>query len=1035
MQKQTHYLLLFVLFLLTSGMVAQNKTVTGTVTDEAGVPLLGVNVLEKGTSNGTSTDFDGKYTITVASNSSILEFTSIGYTAKSAAVAGKTTLNVSLVEDAEQLGEVVVTALGIKKEAKALGYSLTEVGGDELSNVKQVSAINSLQGKVAGVNITQNSTGAAGSSRVIIRGNSTLTGNNQPLYVVDGIPIGNDNSGSAGTYGGSDGGDGISSINPDDIASVSVLKGGAAAALYGSRAGNGVIIITTKNGSQKKGLGVEISSSVTFDEVDTSLTDFQTSYGQGTRGRVPANQPEAFDLGLSSWGPKLDGSSVVQWDGQERPYSYIGDNRDHFYRTGTTFINTIAITSGSEKMSYRLSVSDLDNEDIVPNSGINRKSFSLNTSAILADKLTSQVNVKYIVENVNNRPRLSDAPGNANYTVALLSPNVDVRDMNPGANPDGSERGYSANIYSQNPYFSAYNFSNEDLKNRIIASTSLRYDILDWLYASTRVGVDHYTRKSTSIEPWGTAYKLLGGMNETEGRYTQIDADVMLGIDKSITEKFAIDGLVGANTNHVKSETLILGGDNFVVPGFEDISNLRDQSRSREFQERKISGIYGSLGFSYDKWAYLTFTGRNDWFSTLSYPGKTTPNNEFYFSVNTSVILSDVLELPNFIDFLKIRGGYSGVAGGGDLAYQLAPTYQIFGQGHQGQTLGRINGSSVPNPNLVPWEKDETEIGLDLRLFGNRLSFDIAYYQNETSKDIVNISTSVFSGYDSATANIGKLENKGIEFLISGTPIQTESFRWNTSFNGSYNKSEVTATNDEDTPISLDEPRTQNARITHVVGEPYGSIVGVSYNRDDAGNIIYDINSEGVPIAQEGERKILGEGVPPLTLGWSNTFRYKDFSLGFLIDGKFGGQLLSGTNALGYSTGLHKETLKGRENGLVVTGIDGDTGQEFTTTVAPEDLQTYYGRVSRIAEEFVEDSDYIKFREFSLGYSLPEKMLDKTFISSVNVSLIARNLFYISRSIDNVDPESTYNSGNSQGLEYFGVPSTRNYGFSLNVKF
>ncbi|MCL5245292.1 SusC/RagA family TonB-linked outer membrane protein [Cellulophaga sp. 20_2_10] len=1035
MQRKTHYLLLFVLFLLTTGMVAQSKTVTGTVTDESGMPLLGVNVLEKGTSNGTSTDFDGKYTITVADESSVLEFTSIGYTLKTSFVTGKTTVNVTMAEDAEQLGEVVVTALGIKKEAKALGYSLTEVGGDELSNVKQVSAINSLQGKVAGVNITQNSTGAAGSSRVIIRGNSTLTGNNQPLYVVDGIPIGNDNNGSSGTYGGSDGGDGISSINPDDIATVSVLKGGAAAALYGSRAGNGVIIITTKNGSQKKGLGVEISSSVTFDEVDTSLTDFQTTYGQGTRGRVPSNQSEAFDLGLSSWGPKLDGSSVVQWDGVERPYSYAGDNREHFYRTGTTFINTIAITSGSENMSYRLSVSDLDNEDIVPNSGINRKSFSLNTSAVLADKLTSQVNVKYIVENATNRPRLSDAPGNANYSVALLSPNIDVRDMNPGANPDGSERGYSANIYSQNPYYAAYNFSNEDSKNRIIASTSLRYEILDWLYASTRVGVDHYTRKATNVEPWGTAYKVLGGMTETEGRYTQIDADVMLGVNKAITDKFTIDGLLGANSNHIKTENLYLGGDNFVVPGFEDISNLRDQSRSRDYQERKISGIYGSLGFAYDKWAYLTFTGRNDWFSTLSYPGKTTPNNEFYFSVNSSIILSDVLELPSFIDFLKIRGGYSGVAGGGDSAYQLSPTYQIFGQGHQGQTLGRINGSSVPNADLVPWEKDETEIGLDLRLFGSRLSLDVAYYQNETTKDIVNISTSVFSGYDSATANIGSLENKGIEFLISGTPIKTEDFSWNTSFNGAYNKSEVTATNDDGNPISLDEPRTQNARITHIVGEPYGSIVGVSYNRDDTGNIIYDIDSDGVPIAQEGERKILGEGVPPLTLGWSNTFRYKDFNLGFLIDGKFGGQILSGTNALGYSTGLHKTTLEGRENGLEVSGIDGDTALPFTTTVAPEDLQTYYGRVSRIAEEFVEDSDYIKFRELSIGYTLPEAMLEKTFINSVSVSLIARNLFYISRSIDNVDPESTYNVGNSQGLEYFGVPSTRNYGFSLNVKF
>ncbi|MBJ6367432.1 SusC/RagA family TonB-linked outer membrane protein [Snuella sedimenti] len=1012
-------------------------TVTGTVTDgNSGIPLAGANIIEKGTSNGVSTDFDGNYSITISDQSTTLVISYIGYVTQEVAVNNQTVINVSLVEDASQLEEVVVTALGIKRSTKALGYSLTEVGGEEISTVKTTNAINSLQGKIAGVSISQNATGAAGSSRVIIRGNSSLTGNNQPLYIVDGVPIGNRNNGSAGLWGGSDGGDGISSLNPDDIESINVLKGGAASALYGSRAANGVIIVTTKSGKGQEGLGVEISSSVTFDNVDTSLTDYQTEYGHGIQARKPANIDEARDNGLSSWGARLDGSSVVQWDGESRPYSYVGNNLDHFYRVGTTFINTLALTNSSDKMNYRFSASDLTNEDIMPNAGLNRKTFSLNSSAILADKLTTTVNAKYIIENVQNRPRLSDAPGNANFTVANLPANVDVRTMNPGANEDLTERTYSTNTFSQNPYFAAYNFRNEDTKNRIIANSTLRYDITDWLYALVRGGVDHYTIRRTAVEPFGTAYKPLGGINETEIRYSQIDADFMIGAEKDITDKISTVAVFGANSNSVKTEQLNLGGNDFIVPGLEDIGNTLTQSRSiSDFGQRKIGSLYGSVEVSYDNWAYLTFTGRNDWFSTLSAPGKTSPNDDFYPSINTSLILSEVLEMPDFVNFLKLRGGYSEVAGGAQDPYALSLTYEIFGNPVNGQPLGRVNGGTVPNANLVPFSKEETEIGIDARLFNNRLSLDLAYYSNTTTNDIVDVSTSVFSGYNGAKANLGKIENKGFEFLLGFTPIKTEDFTWSASFNGAHNNGKILATNETNSDVNLDEPRSRNVRITHIVGEAYGTIVGVSYERDNNGNIIYEIDGDGVPLAVLGARKILGEGVPPLTLGLSNTFRYKDFSLSFLIDGKFGGQVFSGTNTSLYGNGLHKVTLEGRENGLSVTGIDVDTGNEFTTTVAPENLATYYGRINDIAEEFVEDADYIKFRQLSIGYTFPKSILENIFLKDVNISFIASNLFYLKRSVDNIDPESAYNVGNSQGLEYFGVPSARSYGFNLNVKF
>ena len=1028
--------MLFGFFALCILSVQAQTTVTGTITDaESGIPLAGANVLVKGTSNGVSSDFDGNYSINVTDSNATLQFSYLGYITQEIAVNGQLTLNVSLIEDASQLDEVVVTALGIRKETKALGYSLTEVKGEEISTIKQTNAINSLQGKVAGVNITQNATGAAGSSRVIIRGASSLNGNNQPLYVIDGIPISNVNNGSAGLWGGSDGGDGISSLNSDDVESISVLKGGAASALYGSRASNGVIIVTTKTGKGQQGFGIELSSSVTFDQVNTSIQDFQTQYGQGRFGAKPATTSEALGFGLSSWGAKLDGSSVPQWDGTSRPYSYVGSNVDHFYRTGTTFINTVAITSANEGITYRFSASDLDNEDIIPNAGLNRKSFSLNASSVLSDKITANVNVKYIVEGVQNRPRLSDAPGNGNFTVALLSPNVDVRFMNPGANEDGSERQYSDNPFSQNPYFAAFNFRNEDKQNRIIASSSIRYDVTDWLYIMGRAGVDHYTIKRTSVTPWGTGYQPLGSINEEEFRYSQIDADVILGVERDITDKISAVAFVGANSNHVKTENLRLGGGNFIVPGLEDIANTENQSRSRGFGERKIGSLYGSLELSYDKFVYLTFTGRNDWFSTLSFPGKTTPNDDFYSSVSGSLILSEVLEMPEAINFLKLRAGYSKVAGGAENPYQLALTYQIFGQGHQGQPLGNISNGSVPNGNLVAFNKSEFEIGLDARLFGNRLSLDLAYYNNETTRDIVPVSASVFSGYGSALANIGVIENKGIEFLISGTPIKTEDFTWSTSFNGSHNKGTIVATNETDGAIGLGAPRTRNIDVRQIVGEDYGTLFGVSYERDDSGAIIYDIDGDGVPLARQGERKILGSGVPPLTLGFSNSFTYKNFTLNFLIDGKFGGQIFSGTNSVAYGNGLHKGTLDGRDGGLTVTGIDGATNSTFTTTVAPENLQTYYSRISGIAEEFVSDSDYIKFRQLSLGYSIPKKLIEKTFLTSANISFIASNLFYLKRSVDNIDPEAAYNVSNAQGLEYFGLPSTRSYGLNLNVKF
>ena len=1061
--KKNYYLLSTILLVFfVQIVVAQTKTISGTVTEKGSdEPLPGVSVIIGGTTIGSVTDFDGKYSIeTDDFNDKSAIFSFIGFKKVIVKLTGENQLiNIAMEEDANALDEVVVTALGIKREAKALGYSLTNVDGDDMAQVKTASAINSLQGRVAGVNISTSSTGAAGSSRVIIRGASSLTGNNQPLYVIDGIPIINQTKGSAvGPFGGEhgDGGDDISSINPDDIESVSVLKGSSAAALYGSQASNGVIMITTKSGGKQQGFGVEYSGSVTFDKINTSIQDFQTAYGQGNQGLRPgfefdgAGQPieiadtdlaidDAVTSSLQSWGSKFDGSSVINWDGVRRPYSYTGNNLDKFYEAGTTIVNTVALTKGGENGSYRFSFSNLDNDDIFPNTTLNRKSLSLNASSQINPKLTSTVSVKYILEKAHNRITIGDTPGNANTVAFVLPGSLDIHDLKPGATEDGTELRFQPSQFISNPYWVTNRFNNDDKKNRIIASTTLKYDLTDWLYVNGRAGIDTYDLSRKQVTPFGTAYRPAGQLFQSKSTYRLFDTDIMLGVDKAITDKISTNSIIGANSRTSTFEGLNAVGSSFVVVGLEDLNNTTLPVPSNVFSESKTNSIYGSFEVSYDDAFYVTFTGRNEWYSTLSFPGKTTPNNDFYWSLSGSLLLDRVLELPESVNFAKVRASYAQVAGGARTPYALSQVYAVAGS-FQGQSFGQINGSTIPNPNLVPFQKNEFEIGLDGRFFGNRLNLDVAYYANQTTKDIVSAAAAPSSSYSSAILNIGELQNKGVEFLIGGSPIKNDDFSWNTSFNIGYNDSEIIHTDENDTPINVDgsQSRSKTAIISHIVGEHYGTIFGSSYKRDDNGNIMYDI-SGSIPKAIQGENKILGQGVAPLTLGFSNTFKYKDVSLSFLIDAKYGGQVHSGTNRELMLRGLHKKTLEGRETGLEVSGIDDATGQPFTMTVAPKDLRTYYGFIaaenSGISEEFVYDTDFIKFRELSVSYNLPKKSLENFFISDLRFSLIGRNLFYISKSIDNVDPEASLNNLNSQGIERFGIPPTRSFGFSVNVKF
>jgi len=1035
------------LFSAAADLQAQTRALTGTVIgSNDGMPIPGVSVFDKGTNSGVATDMDGKFTINVT-NATVLVFSFIGYHNQEIEVGNRSQLEVTLQEDVSDLAEVVVTALGIQKERRSLAYSVSEIKGDDLIEAREINLGDQLQGRIAGVNVSNIGSGVAGSSRVVIRGNTSLTGNNQPLYVIDGIPMDNSQLGSAGMWGGVDWGDGLSSLNPDDIESLSVLKGNTAAALYGSRASNGVVLITTKKGTQRQGIGVEINSQYTAERI-FNLFDFQEEYGHGTAGMKPTNAGQGLEFGGISWGSRLDGSSIYQFDGVERPYVAAGDNFDRFYRTGSTLTNTVALTGGNEKQTFRFSMSDLRNESITPNSGMDRQTATLSTNANYVDKLTLSAKMQYTKENVRNRARLSDSPGNSNASLSILPPSINVDDMRGDPNKlgarldDGREFQYVDNNFTQNPYWAAYQFENSNVRDRIIGSALARYDFADWLYVQGRIGLDWYTSRRRSLEPFGTAYRQLGALNEEQLRVSELNTEYILGAQKDFGN-FNVNGFLGGNMMQRSFENLGARAENFNVPFLHSIVNGSNQSIIYDFNEEGINSLFGSAEVSYRNFLFLNVTARNDWFSTLP----TESNSILYPSIGGSFVFSDAFVLPTFISFGKIRGSWAEV-GGGAPPYQLALNYGLVGQGHLGAALGRIDQTSVPNNLLQPLTAGEFEIGFDIRFMDDKIGLDYAYYNRTTRNDIIQTTIPNASGYGQATVNVGEVSNRGHELLITANIFESADFSWSSNLNMAYNINDVEALFEDSKVLSVDEARTGGAFIQHRIPYSddqgvffpggYSVIMGRKHQRIN-GEKVYDEN--GLPLFTD-DLHYLGSGISPWAGGWNNSFRIKNVSVGMLIDFKFGGSLYSGTNARAYATGNHKATLEGRENGLEVSGVD-ENGEAVDFTIAPRDaanqgittVQDYYGRMAEITENFVYDSDFVKLRQVSIGYNIPSRLLQRTPITGLNVSLIARNLLLLHSKVDNIDPESTFNSMNGQGIEYYGVPQTRSYGFNISMKF
>jgi TonB-linked SusC/RagA family outer membrane protein len=1019
--------------------------VTGTILDNEGKPLAGVSVIVKGTKRGVTSGADGVFTIN-ANPGDVLLVSFLGYRTKEVTIGATSgSLHIAMESLNASLTEVVVTALGIRKQARAVGYSTTEVAGSELTQSREINVGNALTGQVAGVSVAGDATGPYGSSRVTIRGVSSLSGNNQPLYVIDGVPFDNTNQGSAGEWGGADLGDGLSNINPDDIENITVLKGVAASALYGYRGGNGAILITTKSGAKGKGVGVEVNNNLTAQKI-YDYRDYQYTYGQGMLGVKPTSAAAALAAPYYSWGAAMDGSQAVNYLGDSYAYSPFKKDFQDFYKTGVTNQASVALTGSNDKGHYRIGLSDLTQGEIVPNSNMKQQIVNLNSTYNITKKLQATVTANYIFEQVKNRASYSDAPGNLIASTLYLANTFDIRWMkNHTVNPDGTEWLPGTDTYFENPYYIAYDYQNQTSRERLTGALTLKYNILDWLYIQGQEQRDGYVFDVTQVTPSGVEYTRSdgvhgGNLTQYEDNFHELNSSAMIGVNKKFGQDFSFNAFAGVNQQDDVTQYYgvgaVPGSGNgaagpFQIAGFYSASNITTKPAGISYSHYRVNSLYASVDLGFKDWLFLTATTRADWFSTLDI--KT--DDYTYPSVSASFVFSDAFRLPDWISFGKLRASYGG-SSNGTSPYVNELTYALQGYSVSNQPVGYVAaGGLIPNANLRPVEIQEKEIGANMQFLQNRVGFDVAYYDKQTTDDIVDVTVSPTSGYNQSVENIGKLSNKGVELLLTGTPIKTRNFSWDLSFNIAQNNNKVLYLGGlPSIVIAGAYPRWgSEVSISNVVGLPYGQIMGYAYTTDDKGQRVF--NSSGEPV-QSSQVVPLGSSVYKQTGGLKNTFTYKNFSLAVLLDFKYGAKIYSGTNLLLYYYGLQKTTLQGRQGGYVGKG-DNTSGGPNTVNVSAEQ---YWQDISadgndHIAQEFVYDASFIKLRSASLAYSIPARTLKGTFIKGISISAVGRNLWTIVKHTPNIDPESSLNNGNGQGLELSGFPPTRSMGLNVNVKF
>lgn len=1052
--------LLLTLFLLGgTAIYAQNTTIHGEVLDRNRLPLPGVSITLKSSAKvNTATDLDGKFDIKVSEDLPVtLVFNFLGYKTQEVDVYDSNeSVSVILSENNNLLDEVVVTALGINREKKSLGYTTQALKGDELGANKEANFLNSLTGKLAGVRIT-NSQGDMGSSRIIIRGETSIAGNNQPLFIVDGIPVDNSQLNSGGAT--RDFRNAIADLNPEDIETLTVLKGPNAAALYGSRAAQGVILITTKSGKGQKGIGVSVNSGVMFATVAT-LPDFQNTFGQGSNGLfsyVDGKGGGVNDGVDESWGPRMDGRLIPQFfsNGEAVPFVAHPNNVRDFFNTGVTFNNGISVAGSDDKYDFRLGVNNENQKGVVPNTQIKKTNFTINTNYQLTKRVKVGATANYIITDV---PNLPGGPSGGRASGVMLQFLWFGRQVDMNELKNNRDQNWNNSYYS-NPYWNAYYNTVEQKRNRLIGDVHTDINIAKGLDFKFRTGTDYYNDRRKYQIKYGTNGTPYGSYAEDAYTVNENNTEAILSYTRDLTKDLHLDALGGFNLRNKTYENNYQKAPRLAVPDLYTLTNSRDPlTSSNKYERLRMYSGYASVQLGYKGYAFLNLTGRNDWSSTLPRDNR----SYFYPSVSASFVLTEALNIKSdALNFLKLRGGWSEVGKDAD-PYQLATVYN-FETAFIGNPI-QTSSQEKNNPNLKPETTRSTEFGVEGSFFNNRVRLDVAVYNTNSIDQILKIKTSAASGYTSQLLNAGKINNKGLEIQLDVIPVQTKDFRWNVGVNYSMNKSKVVVLDKDGLIENYTIGSSGGVDVLASIGQAYGILYGTGYLRDDSGNIIVAAN--GLPKA-DPQKQVLGHYTPDWLGGISNTFSYKNIDFSFLIDASIGGSIYSGTNRTGNYTGVLEQTLPGRgaENGgiqyyypgndtggskVVIpdggtppTGVtvydDGmifggvlENGNPNTTVIS---AQEYYKASYNINEAYVYKADYIKFREIKLTYNFKKSFTKSLGLQGANISAFGRNLFFIYKDAPNIDPETAFNTGNAQGLESLALPTTRSFGVNVNLQF
>jgi TonB-linked SusC/RagA family outer membrane protein len=1017
--SKVKYLLGVLLTLYGSFASAQDAVVGGKVLRPDKTPAPGITVTQKGTNNATMTTDQGIFKLNVSGKNPVLLFTGIGFENQEMQLTEVTSsVTVDLIADSKQLGEVVVTALGIRREKRSLAYATQTIGGEKMGEARETNIINGLQGKVAGLTITKSAGGPGSKSKVILRGNRSIDGNNQPLYVIDGVPLdngSNSDAGGSGTFGGRDGGDGIGMLNPDEVETMQILKGGAAAALYGAAGQNGAIIITTKKGKSGK-IAVDINSGLMLDKAAV-LPELQSEYAQGIGGKYKRDAE-------TSWGPKISGQTDTLWNGSVVKLAAQTDRLKNFFRTGTSLTNSVSATGGSDKMQTYFFYGNTAATGIVRNHDLTRHNVTLRINNNISSRLSLESKVSYIFEDVDNKPFIGEAPNSvlSMYRAPVTIPLSEMQKFeNPGSEGTPVQSYWRPNSsILENPYWILNRESFYERKDRIIGLIAARYQFNDWISLQVRGSLDRIFEKREEKISNNSYFSAVGSTyNVFQANRNSTNLDALLSVRHAISKNLLLSGNLGGAIQEGKYEGLSVNSRGLYKQNFFFLANAKNPLTNNYYGLNPlVQSLYATANLAYRNYLFLDITARNDWSSALPI------NNASYFypSVGVTAVLSDMLAMPAWVSFGKVRLSYAGSGNGGN-PYNTQNYYFIGANGAPSTSSVRAN------PDYKPELTGNYEVGLEWRFFNNRLGFDLALYQSKTKNQLLKVKTPQASLFDSKYINAGLIENKGIELMLSGTPVKTRHFSWDMLLNYSTNKNKVIRL-DPNLPIAiLIEDR--DADIVVKEGGSYGDMYVQGWQKDSLGRRL--VNADGRVIKTQGKTEFLGNYNPDWAAGLSNSLTYKNFSFSFLIDHRQGGFVIAGTQALIDADGHSIRSLEGR-NGLVLDAYTAD-GKKNVKSIEGNQYWSDIGERYPVGQLYAYTATNTRLREATLGFQLPASVVEKTgFLRSAKISLVGRNLFFFKRDAP-YDPELAIGTANGGGLEYGTLPSTRSYGVNLKLSF